>query len=136
MVDPPALANETSSPAPSSVSNQPEPDTPGTVGTKSTTHIDIISSEILDQSDVHPLAWKEGSLHSTLSSDKLPSWVPFGLRLLAAEQLQYNHDKIDLLYDLRDRSVRTDYWNTSGMEAWTCRIDNTLANTYIRKKKW
>jgi len=87
-----------------------------------------------------PLAWKEGSLHPTdLTADTLPAWVPFGLRIMAAHQLQYNDGSsraIDVLYDLRDRCVRTEYWDTAGMEMWRPVIDNALVNAFVRKREW
>ena len=104
--------------------------------------IDVISSEVADHletQEAYPMAWKEGSLHSSATSDKLPSWVPFGLRLLAVEQLQHSegHDRtIDVLFDVRDRSVRTDYWGSQGMDMWTFSVDNLLANAAMRKGDW
>ncbi|KAL9179543.1 hypothetical protein ACHAXT_008833 [Thalassiosira profunda] len=88
---------------------------------------------------IKPLAWKEGSMHSAEAEDPLPSWVPFGLRLIAATQLQYNDGPskaIDVLYDLRDRAVRIEYWNTKGMEIWRPAIDNALVNAFVRKREW
>ena len=41
-----------------------------------------------------------------------------------------------MLYDLRDRATRTDYWNTQGMEIWRSVIDNALVNTFVRKREW
>ena len=102
--------------------------------------IDIISSSAKEQAQrQQSVAWKEGSLHSLLNSDTLPKWVPFGLRIIAAIQLQYNDGSskaIDVLYDLRDRATRTDYWNTQGMEIWRSVIDNALVNTFVRKREW
>ncbi|KAL3810275.1 hypothetical protein ACHAXA_008643, partial [Cyclostephanos tholiformis] len=72
-------------------------------------------------------------------NDGLPPWVPFGLRIFAAHQLQYgdgSSDATDALYALRDRAVRTEYWNTAGMEIWRATIDNTLVNAHIRKREW
>jgi hypothetical protein len=87
----------------------------------------------------HSLSWKEGSIHSREEEDKLPSWVPYGLRILAAQQLQYvdgSSRAIDVLYDMRDRAVRTEYWSTVGMEIWCSSIDNALVNAFVRKKEW
>eukprot|EP00970_Alexandrium_tamarense_P020823 scaffold15726_cov200-Alexandrium_tamarense.AAC.8 len=90
-------------------------------------------------SNTTSMAWKEGSLHSSESEDKVPSWVPYGLRILAAQQLQYidgSSKAIDVLFDMRDRAVRTDYWNTQGMEVWRPTIDNALVNAFVRKREW
>lgn len=129
----------------------PSPGTPGTFGTLGTAasigteaSIDVVSSSPaaspVKQNWGAPLAWKEGSLHLPLSTtDMLPLWVPFGLRLLAAQQLQYNDgssEALDVLYDLRDRAVRTEYWNTKGMEVWRPAIDNALVNAFVRKREW
>jgi len=87
----------------------------------------------------HPLSWKEGSIHPTESKDTLPTWIPYGLRILAAQQLQYNDGSskaLDVLLDMRDRTVRTNYWNTRGMEVWTSTIDNAIVNACIRMKEW
>ena len=87
----------------------------------------------------NPLSWKEGSLHSTEPKDKLPQWIPYGLRILAAQQLQYNDGSskaLDVLLDMRDRTVRTEYWNTRGMEVWTSTIDNAIVNACVRMKEW
>jgi len=127
------------------------PDTPGTMCTEAS--VDILSSSpvtsslkqltaTLTQQDttLPNLAWKEGSMHPPpATKDIVPAWVPFGLRILAAIQLQYNDGSsksIDVLYDLRDRTVRTEYWNTGGMEIWRGTIDNALANAFVRKKEW
>lgn len=87
-----------------------------------------------------PLSWKEGSIHSTDPKDKLPPWIPYGLRILAAQQLQYNDGSskaIDVLIDMRDRAVRTEYWNSSaGIEVWKSTIDNAIVNACIRMKEW
>jgi len=97
------------------------------------------------ESATNTLAWKEGSLHSTGSKDVLPDWVPFGLRLLAAQQLQFTSTTteesslaVDVLYDLRDRMVvRTEYWNSPmGLEIWKGAIDNALFNSFVRSKDW
>ena len=40
------------------------------------------------------------------------------------------------MYDLHDRSVRTEYWTTAGMEIWKGAIDNALVNAFVRKKEW
>jgi len=123
------------------------PATPGTPGTLATeTEISVVheqqSSSTATQKatdDKPPLAWREGSLHSSSSTDTLPSWVPFGLRIIAAMQLQYNDGSskaIDVLYDLRDRCVRVEYWNTTGMEIWLGVIDNALVNSFVRKREW
>lgn len=134
----PSLIDESPAIAPSMTDD-------GTVVTsdsKSTLQIDVISSEVADHletQEAYPMAWKEGSLHSLAISDKLPSWVPFGLRLLAVEQLQHSegHDRaIDILFDVRDRTVRTGYWGSSGMETWTFSVDNLLANVAMRKGDW
>ncbi|KAL7485998.1 hypothetical protein ACHAW6_011606 [Cyclotella cf. meneghiniana] len=93
------------------------------------------SNAVITQS----LSWKEGSIHSSDSQDKLPSWVPYGLRILAAQQLQYTDGSskaIDVLYDMRDRCIRTDYWSSTGMEVWCSSIDNALVNAFVRKKEW
>jgi hypothetical protein len=85
------------------------------------------------------LAWKEGSIHSSDEQDRLPSWVPLGLRILAAQQLQYvdgSSKAIDVLYDMRDRATRTEYWSTPGMDVWCSTIDNALVNAFVRKKEW
>jgi len=122
----------------------PTPGTPGTLATEteiSVVHEQQSSSTTTTQKatdDKSPLAWKEGSLHST-STDTLPSWVPFGLRIIAAMQLQYNDGSskaIDVLYDLRDRCIRTEYWNTTGMDIWLGVIDNALVNSFVRKREW
>ena len=92
-----------------------------------------------DNSDEHHLAWKEGSIHSTEPQDKLPFWVPYGLRILAAQQLQYNDGSskaLDVLLDMRDRATRTEYWNSGGMEVWKSTIDNAIVNTCIRMREW
>jgi len=125
----------------------PSPGTPGTFGTEAS--IDMLSSSPVLSSSAKqgqggeataPFAWREGSVHPPESAvDGLPSWVPFGLRILAAHQLQYNDgssNAIDVLYDLRDRSVRTEYWNTVGMEIWRPVIDNALVNAFVRKREW
>ena len=69
-----------------------------------------------------------------------PPWVPFGLRILAAHQLQYHGDgspsATDELYALRDRATRTGHWNTRGMEIWRAVIDNSLVNAHVRKREW
>ena len=69
-----------------------------------------------------------------------PPWVPFGLRILAAHQLQYHGDgspsATDELYALRDRATRTGHWNTGGMEIWRAVIDNSLVNAHVRKREW
>mmetsp|Transcript_16965 Transcript_16965/g.26061 ORF Transcript_16965/g.26061 Transcript_16965/m.26061 type:complete len:815 (+) Transcript_16965:37-2481(+) len=86
-----------------------------------------------------PLSWKEGSIHSTEPKDKLPPWIPYGLRILAAQQLQYNDGSskaLDVLLDMRDRTVRTEYWNTGGMEVWKSTLDNAIVNACIRMKEW
>ncbi|KAL3770422.1 hypothetical protein ACHAWO_009502 [Cyclotella atomus] len=87
----------------------------------------------------HSLSWKEGSIHSSEAQDKLPTWVPYGLRILAAQQLQYvdgSSKAIDVLYDMRDRAVRTRYWSTPGLDVWCSTIDNALVNAFVRKKEW
>jgi len=87
----------------------------------------------------HSMSWKEGSIHSTEKHDRLPSWVPHGLRILAAQHMQYvdgSSKAIDVLYDMRDRSLRTEYWNTNGMDVWCGTIDNALVNAFVRKKEW
>lgn len=87
----------------------------------------------------HPLSWKEGSIHPTEPKDTLPTWIPYGLRILAAQQLQYNDGSskaLDVLLDMRDRTVRTEYWNTRGMEVWTSTIDNAIVDACIRMKEW
>jgi len=90
-----------------------------------------------------PLSWKEGSIHSTELKDKLPPWIPYGLRILAAQQLQYNDGSskaLDVLLDMRDRVVRTEYWNTGGgvggMECWKSTIDNAIVNACVSMKEW
>ncbi|KAL3763939.1 hypothetical protein ACHAW5_008377 [Stephanodiscus triporus] len=69
-----------------------------------------------------------------------PAWVPFGMRILAAQQLQYGGDgyseAADALYALRDRATRTEHWNTAGMEIWRATIDNSLVNAHVRKREW
>ncbi|KAL3785243.1 hypothetical protein HJC23_002698 [Cyclotella cryptica] len=93
------------------------------------------SNAVITQS----LSWKEGSIHSSDAQDKLPSWIPYGLRILAAQQLQYTDGSskaIDVLYDMRDRAIRTDYWSSAGMEVWCSTIDNALVNAFVRKKEW
>jgi hypothetical protein len=97
-----------------------------------------------NSNDTSSLAWKEGSLHSTGSKDVLPDWVPFGLRLLAAQQLRLTSTTteesslaVDVLYDLRDRTVRTEYWNSPiVLEKWKGAIDNALFNSFVRSKDW
>jgi hypothetical protein len=87
----------------------------------------------------HSLSWKEGSIHSPEAQDKLPKWVPYGLRILAAQQLQYvdgSSKAIDVLYDMRDRAMRTQYWSTAGMDVWCSTIDNASVNAFVRKKEW
>ena len=87
----------------------------------------------------HSLSWKEGSLHSPEEQDRLPSWVPYGLRILAAQTLQYVYGSskaIDVLYDMRDRAVRTEYWSSAGMDIWCSSIDNALVNVFARKREW
>lgn len=96
----------------------------------------------------HSMSWKEGSLHSAHQRDRLPPWVPYGLRILAAQHLQYvdgSSRAVDVLYDMRDRSVRTDYWNaaaddthvdTNANAVWRGVIDNALVNAFVRKKEW
>eukprot|EP00986_Skeletonema_menzelii_P006878 scaffold2612_cov132-Skeletonema_menzelii.AAC.14 len=91
-----------------------------------------------ENSDDNPLSWREGSIHST-DKDTLPPWIPYGLRILAAQQLQYNDGSskaLDVLLDMRDRTVRTEYWNTGGMEVWKSTIDNAIVNACIRMKEW
>lgn len=91
------------------------------------------------ETTTHSLSWKEGSIHSPETQDKLPSWVPFGLRIMAAQQLQYvdgSSKAIDVLYDMRDRATRTEYWSTPGMDDWCSTIDNALVNAFVRKKEW
>jgi len=95
----------------------------------------VNSNDLLDG----PLSWKEGSIHSTEPKDKLPPWIPYGLRILAAQQLQYNDGSskaLDVLLDMRDRTVRTEYWNTGGMEVWKSTLDNAIVNACIRMKEW
>lgn len=102
------------------------------------------ASYVPNTTDSSPLAWREGSLHSTENSDAVPNWVPFGLRLLAAQQLQFtattteeSPQAIDVLYDLKDRTVRTDYWNTpKSLEIWRGAIDNALFNSFVRSREW
>lgn len=87
----------------------------------------------------HSLSWKEGSIHSPEAQDKIPSWVPYSLRILAAQQLQYvdgSSKAIDVLYDMRDRATRTEYWSTTGMDVWCSTIDNALVHAFVRKKEW
>ncbi len=102
------------------------------------------ASFVPNTTDSSPLAWREGSLHSTENSDVVPDWVPFGLRLLAAQQLQFTattteeaSQAIDVLYDLRDRTVRTEYWNTpKSLEIWRGAIGNALFNSFVWSREW
>ena len=112
-----------------------------------TTSLSTNKSNITESS---PLALKEASLHSTESTDATPDWIPFGLRLLAAQQFQLtaaaadtttiadeSSQAVDVLYDLRDRTVRTDYWNTpQSLKLWRGAIDNALCNAFIRIREW
>jgi len=113
-------------------------------------------------STMDSLSWKEGSLHHLTShpssypeKDPTPSWVPYGLRILAAQQLQYSDGgskAVDVLYDMMDRVTRTEYWddrragninnvktneNGSGsMKVWKSTISNALVNTFVREREW
>ncbi|KAL7462285.1 hypothetical protein ACHAXS_002669 [Conticribra weissflogii] len=107
------------------------------------------------------LSWKEGSLHHLTSNpssypakDPTPSWVPYGLRILAAQQLQYSDGgskAVDVLYDMMDRVTRSEYWGggragninnakpngrNDSMEIWKSTISNALVNTFVRKREW
>ncbi|KAL7444990.1 hypothetical protein ACHAXM_011011 [Skeletonema potamos] len=96
----------------------------------------------INNNDNNPLSWKEGSIHSTEPNDILPPWIPYGLRILAAQQLQYNDGSskaLDVLLDMRDRAIRTEYWNTTGiggMACWKSTIDNAIVNTCVSMKEW
>eukprot|EP00984_Skeletonema_dohrnii_P032624 scaffold27046_cov75-Skeletonema_dohrnii-CCMP3373.AAC.2 len=111
------------------------PDRRGVDGPADQDDVVVNNNDLLDG----PLSWKEGSIHSTETKDKLPPWIPYGLRILAAQQLQYNDGSskaLDVLLDMRDRTVRTEYWNTGGMEVWKSTLDNAIVNACIRMKEW
>ncbi|KAL7554102.1 hypothetical protein ACHAWF_017488 [Thalassiosira exigua] len=130
---PPASAPALASPAASPTS---------TVGTAETS-VDLLSSSPVAAAGAERPAEAD-------DADPLPSWVPFGLRLLAAHQLQYNEGPgraIDVLYELRERvaggsagrqdeAVDSASGEEPDMTIWRPAVDNALANAFVRKREW
>lgn len=69
----------------------------------------------------------------------LPKWVSFGLKLLAAQSLQYT-DKpqrcIDVLHSLEKDLLKNQYKNSAFSRKWLPRIYVAVSNAFLRLQEW
>lgn len=67
--------------------------------------------------------------------DVIPSWVPLGARIFAAQQIHYtdrSSRSTDVMFTIRYQAAWKEHWGAEG----TAAIDNSLVNAFVRKREW
>lgn len=65
----------------------------------------------------------------------IPSWVPLGARIFAAQQIHYTDRPsraTDVMFTIRYQAAWEEHWSAEG----TAAIDNSLVNAFVRKREW